>query len=330
MEPTGHGTSAEVLPFAFSTQELNGFRFPQPPPLDLNRTGYTTGQDVVAYWSRLGVSEPEKTLKHLGFQEEQQIDLKKLMNLLENRAISLIPRDNPVCTAALLTVLNELCLTDRQQREVTEHSEVHLVEQSVLAEQFRQEVSECRSELKRVSDERDRLQSEVDIEKQTEYEEIKQQLEEAIKLANTSSTKDSRLPQNLTTVSEQKNELSQHNARLHDRITQLESEYEKRFYETRSPEEETSLSNLCRNASRISPAKSAEKLACQLEIALKERAALLEYQLELEETLKIQAEQISMLQHRGSTWNLEPDRTDNKDNLPVTGTNARDCEFMVV
>ncbi|KAF7256946.1 hypothetical protein EG68_08034 [Paragonimus skrjabini miyazakii] len=475
LKPSGQRTSAEVLPIAFSTQESNDFRFLQSPPLDSNRTGYATGQDVVAYWSRLGAPEPEKTLKHLGFQVEQQIDLKKLMNLLENRVISLIPRDNPVCTAALLTLLNERCLTESdsgsQQREVDGLSKVQLVEQNVLAEQFRQEIGECRSELKRVSDEKDRLQSEVDIEKKkndelltnflnsqsqliavsnmmdakqeevsslrtahhaleeeleqtrlfkTEYEEIKQQLEEAIKLANTSSIMDSKLPlliealqtdaddrkllqtihgellteqqhlrqtllqtqnqleelkvireernsdikdlqklnqslmetvnslgktlseknkevlfyhqmiselkHNLTTVNEEKNELNQQNARLQDQITQLESGYEKRLYETRLPEEEeeeeTSRSRRCRNASRINPAKSAEKLACQLEIALKERAALLEYQLELEETLKIQAQQINMLEHRGSTWNLEPDRTDNKDNLPVAGTNV--------
>ncbi|KAF6774445.1 hypothetical protein AHF37_06178 [Paragonimus kellicotti] len=171
------------------------------------------------------------------------------MSLLENHVISLIPRDNPVCAAALLTILNEWCLiepnSDRQQREVAELSEVHLVEQDILAKQFRQEIGECHSELKRLSEERDRLQSEVDMEKQKngellanfvnsqsqlaavskmmetkqeefsslktahhaleeeleqtrlfkkEYEEIKQQLEEAIKLANTSSTKDSGLP----------------------------------------------------------------------------------------------------------------------------------------
>ncbi|KAF8565391.1 hypothetical protein P879_03019, partial [Paragonimus westermani] len=459
VKPTGHGTSAEVEPLAFSTQEINGFRIPQSPSLDPKRTGYVTGQDVVAYWSRLGVTEPEKALKQLGFQEEEQIDLKKLMNLLENRVTSSIPRDNPVCTAALLTLLNERCLVEQnngnQHEKVAEFSEAHSAEHNGLADQFKQEFIECRAELKHVSDERDRLKFEVDVEKQknsellknfvnsqsqlavvsemldakqeevsflktahhavvkgrtrtntliqkswatvlvykssprivnsspkiflislqTEYEEIKQQLEEAIKLANTSSPEDSRLPllmealqedaddrqllqtihgellteqqhlrqtllqtqsqlEELKVIREERNSnikdlqrlnqslvekvdslgrtmneknkavlLSyqlinelQHNAQLQNRIAELESNHEKRLYEIRVPEEEASHPELSWNASLTNPAESIQKLAYRLEIALKERAALLEYQLELEKTLKIQAEQIRMFE----------------------------------
>ncbi|KAA3674664.1 uncharacterized protein DEA37_0013896, partial [Paragonimus westermani] len=330
----------------------------------------------------------------------------------------------------------------KQHEKVAEFSKVHLAEHNGLVDQFKQEVIECRAELEHVSDERDRLQFEVDVEKQknsellknfvnsqsqlavvnkmldekqeevsflktshhaTEYEEIKQQLEEAIKLANTSSTEDSRLPllmealqadaddrqllqtihgellteqqqlrqtllqtqsqleelkvireernsnikdlqrlnqslvervdslgktmneknkavllsyqlineiqHNLATVNEQKNELSQHNAQLQNRIAELESEYEKRLDETRVPEKEASHPELSWNASLTNPAKSIQKLTCRLEIALKERAALLEYQLELEKTLRIQAEQISMFEpfEDGDVWSILED-----------------------